>query len=213
MAVRFKPKFWYQKDDPYYSEMVNEIKHASSKGYSAIEISRTLGQSPKNIYALMRDAGVIPKLQRKRQKVYSIPQRLEGILSRCHISYLQWCSSHCLDPDETSQALLTDENPHDPASVAAHNALRQDFPKAYSKIMATDPDYSSSFQPMVDSLKTDYTIIIRLNPETNGYTAIIHELEECKVEAPTRIEAFYKLQSRYVAFSAINKLRLLPDRQ
>lgn len=208
-----KPRFWYHKDDPFYGRLVDEIRRASAKGYSAIEISRTICQRPRKTYALMREEGIIPKIQRRRQKAYKIPERLGKILSKCDISFLQWCSSHRLEPGETSEALRSEENPACAVSLAVHSALRQDFPQAYEKIINPDPEYSTSWQPMSDELKTDYTITIKFNLESNGYTAFIHELEECTVEGLTRDDAYYKLKSRYVAFSSINKLQLLPPKQ
>ncbi len=208
-----KFRFWYQKNDPLYARLVEEIRRADAKGYSAIEIARVLGQSKRHTYALMRDEGIIAKIQRKRQKPYRIPDRLGKILSKCEISFLQWCSSHNLDAERTSEALKKEEKPDCPVSTAVHAALRQDFPKAYSKILDPEPEYSTSWQPRIEELKTDYTITIKLNPETNGYAAFIHELEECSVEAPTRDEAYYRLKSRYVAYSSINKLQMLPSKQ
>ncbi len=205
-------KFWYQKDDPFYAKLVEEIRLAHNKGYSPVEIARVMGQSAKNIYAMMRDEGIIAKMVRKRQKVYNLPLLLEKVLRKCGVSYLQWCLCHGLDPDLTVAALFSPEDSCDPCSVAAHHALRQDFPRAYAKILDPKVEYSTTWQPLLPELRTDYTITIRLNPENNLYTAFVHELPACRVEGESRDIAYFGLKSRYVCLAAISKLQLLPLR-
>lgn len=206
-------RFWFDKRDSYFSIMVEELRRAHLKGYSVIELARILDHKTcRNLYALMRDEGIYPLLERKRQRTFDLPGKFQRLLNSCQLSFLQWCNSHGLDPEKTAMALALDMDNTNPVSAAAHRAVRQDFRRAYEKIFGYSTEISASSRPKSILLQTRYSMCVVHVPERCTYAAYIPELPECYVESPNRNIAIRRLKSRYVAYTSVNKLRLLPDR-
>lgn len=212
--MRRPDPFRWNKDDKLFPLLEEALLEATQRGYSVIELSRYLGNSAsRNLYGIMRDAGIIPKLPRGRGPKVDVHPALLSALEKCQISFHQWVNSHDLEPVATAHALKAELDFNDPVSVAAHKALKQDFrflsPKMYK--LPVDPDLASSAGP--NCTLTDYTITIEPDKQNNGYRAYIHELTECSCLGATRDEAFFGLKSRYVLFHSVRKLRVLPDKR
>jgi len=179
-----------------------------------VELARILDhKSCRNLYALMRDEGIYPRLQQKRQRAFSLPAKFLFILDACRLSFLQWCNSHGLDPEATAQTLAGDEETADTVSVMAHSAVRQDFRRAYDKVFGDSTEVSVSARPKTDLLISRYSLTIEFVPGRYTYAAYIHELPECRAEAPNRDVAYRLLKAKYVAYASIVKLKLLPCRE
>jgi hypothetical protein len=207
-----RDKFWFDRDDELYPLFIEELKGAVEKGYSVIELSRTLNLGTRNLYALLRSEQVFPPIKLGRPKPFALPERFAKSLQNCKLGFLQWCNSHGLDPAATAQALASPEDTADPASVAAHRAGRQDFRQAYGKVFSEVQEISVSSRPTSDYLHTHYTLSIDHDPERGKFVAYIHELPQCRVEARSRDHAFRLIKCRYVTFASIIKLRMLPPR-
>lgn len=190
--------------------MLLALSDAVDRGYSVVELARIMGNSTcKNLYAIMRDAGIITKLPRKRWGKFDVHPALVTALGSCKLSFVQWANSHDLDPAETVSALKTAVNPDNPQSVAAHEALQQDFKFLSHKMYGLPVPLSRSSEETDDRITTDYTITIEPDRAAGGFRAYIHELEECSVFGKTREVAFYNLRSRYVLFHSVRKLKVL----
>ena len=199
--------FRWNKKDELYPSLEIALYEATQKGYSVVELSRIMGNSKcKNLYAIMRDAGIIAKLPRRRWPAV----KLLAALEKCQISFVQWANSHDLDGASVATVLDTVVDYSNPLSVAAHKALNQDFCFLSSKMygLPVDPDRVSA--PSSDSTLTNYTVIIKPDWEADGYRAYIPELEECSSFGATRDQAYFGLKSRYVIFHSIRKLKVLP---
>lgn len=206
--------FWFNQNDCLYPILIKELDAAIKKGYSVIELSRILDLSgARNLYALLRNSGLIPRMDQRRGKAFNLPVLFTKVLQYTQLGYLQWCNCHALDPSATAQALAAPVNHGDSSSLAAHRALRKDFPHAYRKMLDNDVEISTSSVPKSERLRTDYSMTIRLDKTTYKYVAFVHELPECQVEAATRDHAFRLLRAKYVIFASINKLQLLPRRE
>ena len=205
--------FWFNRHDTLYPDLVAQLRRAHENSYSVVELGRYLNhKSSRNLYALMRDEGIYPRLQQKRQRAFNLPAKFQFILNSCQLSFLQWCNSHGLDPEATAQALDRDEEMANPASVSAHAAVRQDFRRAYDKVFGGSTEVSVSSRPKTDKLITDYALTIAPVPGRYTYEAYIHGLPICRVEAPNRDLAYRLLKARYVLYASIIKLKLLPKR-
>lgn len=96
---------------------------------------RLLGhRSATRIYKELRKHGAIPKLQRKRQKVYDIPEPVLTAIGEVGISYLQWCNSHNIEPGWVEEGLTGKLSFDDEVTVVAHDMLVRDFPEVYCGI-------------------------------------------------------------------------------
>ena len=208
-----RDKFWFNRDDELFPLFVEELKRALENGHSVIELSRILDLSgARNLYALLRSEGVFPPIKQGRPKPFVLPERFEKVLQYCQLGFLQWCNCHGLDPEATALALASPEDLTNPASVAAHRAVRQDFRQAYDKVFADVQEISASSRPKSDFLQTHYSVRIDHVPERGKYAAYVPELPECRVEARSRDHAFRLLKMRYVAIASVRKLRLLPKK-
>ena len=206
-------RFWFNRRDPLYPVMIEELRRAHDNGFSVIELARILDhKSSKNLYALMRDAGIYPLLERKRQRAFILPAKFQFILDSCQLSFLQWCNSHGLDPDATALALASEADADNPASLAAHAAVRQDFRRAYDKVFGDSTEVSESSRPKTHLLRSHYSAHVDFVPEKYTYAAFVPELPECRVEAANRDIAYRLLKSRYVTYASIAKLKLLSRR-
>lgn len=206
-------RFWYDTRDPYYRVMIDEMKRARDNGYSVIEIARILDQrSCRNLYALFRKEGMLPKLPWKHQKTPVLPELFKTALAEWGLSFLQWCNAHALNPAITEVCLQEPEVKDEPFSEAAHRAIRQDFPQLYPVLYE-----GSMYQPPVVPEEPDWhyrhPVHILCDPEIGSYQASVPELPGCAFEGKTFNAASYGLRRRYVVHVNIVKLRLLPPRE
>lgn len=212
MQVR-RAQFRWNKDDELFEDMVVALHEAALRGYSVVELSRIMGNSTcKNLYAIMRDAGIYAKLPRKRWGKFDVHPALAEALDSCKLSFAQWVNTHDLDLTATVHVLKTAVNLEDPQSVAAHNALQQDFRFLSMKMYGLPVPPARVSEGTDDQIITDYTITIEPNRTAGKYRAYIHELPECEVSARTRDLAYFGLKSRYVFFHSIRKLKVLPQK-
>lgn len=212
--MRKRNPFRWNTDDELFPELELALHEATKRGYSVVELARILGnKASRNLYGIMRNAGLIAKLPRGRSPKVEVNPALAAALEKCELSFYQWANSHDLDPVEMSNALKsTIDNSH-AMSVAAHHAFMQDFRQLYCKTyqLPVEADLAASAGPEITL--TDYHITISPDKENNGYRAYVHELESCSSFGATRDEAYFTLKSRYVLFHSIRKLKVLPDKR
>ena len=202
--------YWDESSDQFQL-LVKELRQSYMYGYSVIELARILHhQKATKLYAVMRNAGIIPKITRKRQKKHQIPAALETALNKCGISYIQWCSAHGLDADQSSSVLVEGIDDFDTVSTATHNAFSQDFPTLYSKLFGTPPpDLPENSPQLRKEQRTDYSLIIVLDKSSRAYSATIPELPLCCATGKSRDEAYFRLKKAYVLYNSIRKLQAL----
>jgi hypothetical protein len=207
--------FWDEKDSQIYSLLVSELQRAYSLGYSVVELARTLNHKTANkLYAVMRNAGIVRKMERKRQPKFEVHPALDSALKKCKLSFLQWCCSHGVEPGPTAAALALPADEDDHASLAAHRSFQQDFPTLYAKVYQTVPPETPCRDPEpIKERRSTYSVVIVFDQEKHAYEAHIPEIPECRAEGKNRDEAYFRLKQQYVMRSSIVKLRLLQPKQ
>lgn len=212
--MRKHHSFSWKRDDELHPELELALHEAVQRGYSVIELSRILGNSAsRNLYGMMRDAGLIAKLPKGRTPKVEIHPGLAKALEERELSFNRWVNSHDLNPVDVATALVNPLDEKDPRSIDAHRIFRQDFRHLYCKVysLPAEPDLASSAGPA--SRVTDYNIMISPDKENDRYKAFIVEMPECCGYGYDRDDAYFAVKSRYVLFHSIRKLRVLPDKR
>ncbi len=210
--MNFKVYLFWDENDELYPILINELKLAYSNGYSIIELARRLNhRTAIKLYEILRKEEIISKIGRKRQPRYQIPVALKTALSKCKLSYLQWCASHGIDPEITANALAIYVDESNSHSLAAHRSFRIDFPALYSKLfhLHNQFDAPSAQTIALSELPTKYTVVIKYNHTKLLYEAEIPEIPECRAAGFTRDNAYFSLKKKNALLMSIEKLRVL----
>lgn len=206
--------FWgrVNKDEEIYKDFIKLICSAYRKGYSVIELTRILDQScARKFYDLLRDAGEIDTLPRKRGRSYEMPELLKATLVKADLTYLKWCNSHALDAETAGLALLSPLDRWDSASLAAHNALKNDWPRMYDRIYWPDSTPVYNFSPeKIPGLENKDTVIIVYDYEKYCFKAFVEKNPALRGSGATRERALGALKRSYILSQSIAKLSLLP---
>lgn len=200
------------KTDPLYQEFLESLCREYRNGYSVIQLMRVLDStSALKTYKLLQSGGAIPALPRTRGRKYAMPPELESALKKCKLTYLRWCNSHGLNPDKAGQALLQPLDRGDSVSLAAHNALKNDWRRLYGRIYdpQNTPAHSFSIDKR-DGLENRETTIIAYDEKKLCFYAYIQKWPDFRCDGKTRDDAYFGLKRRYVLKSSIHKLMLLP---
>lgn len=212
--MKKRRSYYFDPDDPVFIAMKAEVARAFERGYSVIELQRKLEHSTsKYLYVMLREAGAIETLPRKRHKKYALPDLFTSGLQKCGLGFLQWCNSHRtrLDPGLTAEALQSPEDTGNLDSVLAHRAVRRDFPHIYKRIYE-DAQYIPPARAKKPEKRNRDTVTIRFNDESNTYEAFVPEKPDCFAEGESHEDAFQRLKFRVAAYNSLVKLQLLPAR-
>lgn len=206
--------FWgaVDPDDDVYQEFIRLLCAAYRSGYSVLELSRVLDQNCKRkVYELLRDAGAIPRIRRGRRRSPALPVMLIKTLEKAKISYASWANSHGLCPERTEAALSCALDRTDPISVAAHNALRNDWPGLYGRMFdpANTPSYNRSPGKEPGGENHD-KISIEFDFKKRCFTGYIDMFPHIRGDGETRERALATLKMQYVLHRSIKKLQNLP---
>jgi hypothetical protein len=197
---------YWDQNNPLYLEIIKELRKAYISGLSVVQLSRILGhKSAKKLYAVLRNERIIAKIKRKRQVKYLLHELVEKCVMKTGLSFLQWCSSHSLDPGATATALTKPLDPDDSESCAAHCSFATDFPMVSASLFGTSVPLSQRHDWNVRG----YSMTINYDVNTKVYHGVIPEMPNCSCTATNLDRAFLLLKKEYVMHVTLMKLRSL----
>ncbi len=206
--------FWggVNKNEQIYKDFIKLLCSAYRRGYSVVELTRILDQScARKFYDLLRDEGEIVPLPRKRGRSYEMPELLKATLEKADLTYLKWCNSHDLDAETAGLALLSPLDRWDSASLSAHNALKNDWPRMYDRIYWPDSTPVYNFSPeKIPGLENKDTVIIVYDYEKYCFKAFVEKNPAICGFGERRGVALAGMTRSYILNHSIAKLSLLP---
>lgn len=204
----------FDKESKQWRDFVEELCVAFRKGYSVVELSRALNHPrARLLYEILREAGAVAKLQRKRQQRYELPDLIGKTLKKVGLSYLQWCNSHNLSPADTEVALAHEPDFTSASSVAAHNALANDWPAMHARLYFLADEAGSDLpgkSPEAGHVRKSLRFVEEYSEITGCYVAYSEGSPDIRGVGETASAARLDHTRRYVMQKSLVKLRLLP---
>lgn len=197
--------------EPLYQEFLDSLSREYHNGYSVMQLTRVLdSSSARRTYELLLKCGAIKPLPKKRGRKYDIPKELVSALEKAPLSYLQWCNSHKLDPDKTSQALMRPLDRRDADSLAAHNALKNDWRRLHGRIFdpANTPGHNFSAEKR-PGLENRDAMVIAYDDKKLSFYGYLEKCPDLRFYGKTRDDVFYGMKRQYILRASIHKLMLL----
>jgi hypothetical protein len=191
-------------------ELLNSrIIEAYSRGFSVVEISRSLKKSTvDSVYNLLRDTGHIPAMERSEyRRQYDIDQRLATAFRRKGFSFGRWCLSWRLDPYVAVAELKSAPDVENEGTT--HVALKRDFPEIYLRIyegITIKSMKREKYRAKHDSL------MLAWSSERKTFIATVPECPGIEARGRNWDDVFYAIKSMHRMLEYVKRLDLLLNR-